>query len=117
MARDTEIAELKQQIANMQVEIAELKAATPPKPAAPPPKPREHRMVTIVPSGPPQPPAEMLPSDQEFAKLQQIMLQKFPLLVPREQSMEQFTQQFVRAFRWLLIVGRMEGLASPPTRR
>lgn len=101
--RDTEIAEAKAQIADLQRQIAALT----PKPA--PPKPYFERPVTIVEHGPPRPPSEALPSDEQFLELQRIVLAKFPMLEPRGErglSPDEFHVQFKRAFSWLLVIGR-----------
>jgi hypothetical protein len=107
--RDAEIAELKAQVASLQATFAQLQAATP-QPAAPKPPQRESRPVTIV-SLTPVASADALPDAEQFVELQRIVLEKFPRLAPngeRGQTPGEFHAQFQRAFRWLLVIDRLE---------
>jgi hypothetical protein len=74
MANQTDrIQELEALIAELQRQVAELT----PKPAPPKPKPYVERPVTIIQHAAPRPPDEALPSNEQFLKVQQIVLAKF----------------------------------------
>lgn len=108
MANQTDrIQELEAQIAELQRQVAELT----PKPAPPKPKPYVERPVTIIQHAAPRPPDEALPSNEQFLKVQQIVLAKFQMLEPRGDrglSADEFHVQFRRAFSWLLAIDRLE---------
>lgn len=106
--RDAEIADLKEQVAALQATVARLQPAAPLEPVAP--KPTQHRPVTIV-SVTPTASADALPDAEQFVELQSIVLEKFQRLAPtgdRGQSPDEFHAQFQRAFKWLMVTGRLE---------
>src|SRR5689334_14482567 len=110
-ALERENAELRSRVVvlahQLEEHLAQTEQAVQPAPA---PKPTQHRPVTIV-SVTPTASADAMPDSDQFAELQRIALEKFPRLAPtgdRGQSPDEFHAQFQRAFKWLMVTGRLE---------
>ena len=92
-------AELEQRNVALERRLAKLE----PAPAAP----HRHRPVVVT-YPTPVARSETLPTDEEFEQLQQIVLTKFPALELAGLAPDEYHRQFQRAFRWLMIVERLE---------
>jgi hypothetical protein len=98
MMSEPRIAELEQQIGELRLEVASLRRQNAPTPR------REESEVRI--SSPPLPNAA-LPNEQQFDRLLETVLQRFPVLRPRE-DVADFNAQFRAAFKRLTHLGRRE---------
>ena len=110
MTKQSETQNYESRIAELEAQVAALQAAAAPKPVAPKPPQRENRPVTIV-SLTPVASADAMPDAEQFVELQRIVLEKFPRLAPngeRGQTPDEFHAQFQRAFKWLMVTGRLE---------
>ncbi len=106
MTKQTE-AHLEARVAELELQLARMQAAVAPKPEPAPAAPPRHRPVIITHLTPVARPGTM-PGDAEFAELQRIVLEKFPALELAGLAADEYHSQFQRAFRWLLVVDRLE---------
>ena len=108
-ALERENAKLRSQLAVLGHQLEKHLAQTEPVSPEPAPKPpqRENRPVSIV-SLTPVASADAMPSDEQFFQLQQIVLAKFPALEQAGLAPDEYHLQFRRAFRWLMVTGRLE---------
>jgi hypothetical protein len=100
---------LRTEVAALRARLDQVEAALP----KPKPGPVQHEPPRVVIHAGPMPrvPLDGMPDDQQLARLQEIVLQKYPVLIPQGPQalpMDQFAQHFKLSFAWLLIADRRE---------